>query len=321
MAAGALGKGRSAASHVTREIFTLPAFAKINLGLRVLGRRADGYHEIRTVFQTITLHDLLTFEAVREGGRFELISSAPAEVPADETNLVHRAAMALRGRGGAGLGARVLLDKRIPAGGGLGGGSSDAAAALVGLARLWRLRVSRRELVETGAELGADVPFFFTGGTALGSGVGTEIEPLPDAPARHLLVVTPGVKVSTAEAYKALAAPALTKPGSAANLSISRAGTQNADSLYEVMRNDFEPVVCRLWPEIGRAREALLRSGAHGASLSGSGSSVYGVFDSGGEARRAAGALGAEPGWQVFPCETLSRGEYVKALGECAAFL
>ena len=285
------------------------------------GRRVDGYHEISTVFQTITLRDNLTFEEL-QGERFELACARP-DIPVDERNLVHRAAAALRERfGAARRGARVELEKRIPAGGGLGGGSSDAATALVGLANLWAIETSKAELTEIGARLGADVPFFLTGGRALGTGTGTHVTPLEDVATRHLVVVTPGVKVSTAEAHKALNAPALTKAGSAVMLPISRAEAQNSDSFCELMHNDFEAVVFRLYPEIERARNALLGEGARGALLSGSGSSVFGVFENEDEAASASNALRrVETGWEVFACNTLSRAEYVKAFGRCAAAL
>jgi len=318
-AAGALYRGGSSRSHVSEEKFTLPAFAKINLGLRVLGRRPDGYHEIQTVFQTVTLHDRLSFERL-PGGRLELVCAA-ADVAADESNLVHRAAAALRERFGVRGGARLELEKMIPAGGGLGGGSADAAAALVGLTKLWGLAAGGDELAGLGARLGADVPFFLTGGTALGTGTGTEITPLEDAPERHLLIVTPGARVSTAEAYKALNARALTKADRAANLSVSRAESQIRDSLRGVLTNDFEPAVFGLHPEIARARDALAGAGARPAALSGSGSSVFGVFESGGEAEGALALLRAEPGWRVFRCATLTRGGYAAAFGPCAAAL
>jgi 4-diphosphocytidyl-2-C-methyl-D-erythritol kinase len=304
---------------VSAEKLTVPAFAKINLGLRVLGRRPDGYHEISTVFQTISLHDTLTFEAA-PSGRFELICTDP-EIPADETNLVMRAASALRERFGVASGARVWLEKVIPAGGGLGGGSSDAAVALAALATLWGVETDARELAEIGARLGADVPFFLTGGTALGTGTGTDILPLSDAPKMHLCVVTPGVRVSTAEAYGALGAPALTKEEVLVNLSVSRTEADFPDSLCDVTSNDFEAVVVRLHPEIGRAREALAGAGAGRVMLSGSGSSVFGVFESKGEAALAGAALGAETGWKLFACDTLTRAEYFAALGRVAAVL
>ncbi|HEX5706436.1 MAG TPA: 4-(cytidine 5'-diphospho)-2-C-methyl-D-erythritol kinase [Pyrinomonadaceae bacterium] len=299
---------------------TLPAYAKINLVLRVLGRRADGYHEIETVFQTISLHDLLTFEPL-EDGRIELVSTDP-EIPSDETNLVHRAAVALREFAGERtLGARMTLEKHIPSQAGLGGGSSDAAAALCSLASLWDVAVSKRELVELAARLGADVPFFLTGGTAAGTGLGTDIRPLEDAPKLSLVVVTPGVKVSTAEAYKLLNAPALTKAEADAKLPISRAGLDFSGSLRGVMRNDFEPVVFPLEPEIARARDALTAAGAEAAMLSGSGSSVFGVFENPFAASAAARALTIESRWQVFECETVGRAEYAERWGACAASL
>ncbi|HYG08652.1 MAG TPA: 4-(cytidine 5'-diphospho)-2-C-methyl-D-erythritol kinase [Pyrinomonadaceae bacterium] len=293
--------------------FTLPSFAKINLTLRVHGRRADGYHEIETVFQTVTLHDRLTFEA-QDDARLELVCDAPG-VPCDESNLVHRAGIALRERYGAGRGARVSLEKRIPAGGGLGGGSSNAAVALVGLARLWKIEADRHALAEIGVSLGADVPFFLTGGTALGTGRGTDIHALADVPPKQLLLITPRVRVSTAEAYKSLNAHALTKAVSPVNLTVSRAQAEISGSLHAALSNDFEPVVYRLYPEIERARDALMAAGASGALLSGSGASVFGLFENVWERDRAQARLRVEAGWQVFACTTLSRSAYAGEFG------
>ncbi len=295
--------------------FTLPSFAKINLTLRIHGRRADGYHEIETVFQTVTLHDRLTFTPLDDGeGRLELACDAPG-IPCDESNLVHRAGTALRARYGATRGARVDLEKRIPAGGGLGGGSSNAAVALVGLARLWRIETDGRALAEIGASLGADVPFFLTGGTALGTGRGTDIHPLADVPPQQLLIVTPRVRVSTAEAYKSLNAHALTKAVSPANLTVSRARAEISGSLQAALWNDFEPVVYRLHPEIERARDALVATGARGALLSGSGASVFGLFENVRERDRAQASLRVEAGWQVFACTTLAESDYAAQFG------
>jgi 4-diphosphocytidyl-2-C-methyl-D-erythritol kinase len=299
--------------------FTLPAYAKINLSLRVHGRREDGYHELTTVFQTVSLHDTLGFKNL-PGGRLELACSDPL-IPADESNLVMRAAAALRERYGVRAGARVELEKVVPAGGGLGGGSSDAAVTLVGLASLWEIETDAGELAEIGARLGADVPFFLYGGTALGTGTGTDIKPLEDTSKMELLIITPGVKVSTAEAYKALGARALTKDEAAANLSVSRTEADFSVPHSGVICNDFEPVVVGLYPEIGRARDALKSVGAGRTLLSGSGSSVFGVFESKGEAGRARAALKPEKGWRVFACETLTRAEYLAALGRSAAVL
>ncbi|HVG30001.1 MAG TPA: 4-(cytidine 5'-diphospho)-2-C-methyl-D-erythritol kinase [Pyrinomonadaceae bacterium] len=300
-------------------VLALPSFAKINLSLRVLGRRADGYHEIRTVFQTITLADRLTLRAL-DDARLELECGAP-DVPADDSNLVIRAAKLLRERFHVARGASIRLEKSIPAGGGLGGGSSNAAVTLAALARLWHVETTRDELSELGATLGADVPFFFAGGTALGAGRGTEIAPLADAPGASLLVVAPRVKISTAEAYKSLNAPALTKEIAPANLLVSGAEADFSDSLPAALANDFEPVICRLHPEVGRARDALIAAGAKGALLSGSGSSVFGVFENPGEVARARARIRVEVGWRVFSCATLARGDYRAAFGECARYL
>lgn len=299
--------------------FTLPAFAKINWSLRVIGRRPDGYHELRTIFQTVTLHDLLTFSP-RTDDQLHLTSDAP-DIPADESNLVHRAAVSLRRRHAVERGASIHLEKRIPAEGGLGGGSSDAAVALVGLAHLWGIDTNRRELAEIGASLGADVPFFLTGGTALGTGLGTQISALEEMEAVHLLIVTPQARVSTAEAYKALSQPALTKAESDIILSISCAEAQFPGPLHEVLYNDFERVVFRLEPETLRAKRALIEAGARGALLAGSGSSVFGIFDNAEAQACAAASLQRESGWRVFSCATLTRKLYLEALGPCAALL
>lgn len=293
--------------------FTLPSFAKINLTLRIAGRRDDGYHEIETVFQTVTLHDLLTFEA-RDDERLELACDAPG-VPCDESNLVHRAGRALREHYGVRRGARINLEKRIPAGGGLGGGSSNAAVALVGLARLWEIEADRRTLADIGMSLGADVPFFLTGGTALGTGRGTDIHPLADVPPKQLLLITPSVRVSTAEAYKSLNAHALTKAVSPVNLTVSRAQAEISGSLQAALINDFEPVVYRLYPEIERARHSLMAAGAGGALLSGSGASVFGLFENVEERDRARASLRVEAGWEVFACTTLSQSAYAAKVG------
>lgn len=299
------------------ETFTLPAFAKINWMLRVLGRRADGYHELHTVFQTVTLRDKLTF-TLRTDDSITLKCDAP-DIPVDESNLVVRAAKVLRQRYGVRKGADINLEKRIPAAGGLGGGSSDAAIALLGLAQLWQVETTLPQLEELGAQVGADVPFFLTGGTALGTGLGTEISALEDAPASHLLIVKPDVQVSTAEAYRALNSPALTKAKGDIILSSSRPHTQISDSLHHNLRNDFEPVIFGLHPEILRARDALARVGARGALLAGSGASVFGVFDKVEARGRAAQVLMAEKDWRLFKCETLSHANYLRELGTCAA--
>jgi 4-diphosphocytidyl-2-C-methyl-D-erythritol kinase len=304
---------------VSQDAFTLLSFAKINWRLRVMGRRADGYHELRTIFQTVTLHDTLRF-AARDDDKLHLTSDSP-DIPTDESNLILRAAVALRHRRGIRAGASIHLEKVIPVEAGLGGGSSNAAITLIGLAHLWEIKTNRQELTEIGARLGADVPFFLTGGTALGTGLGTEVSPINEVTAKHLLIVKPATKVSTVEAYKALNSPALTKVGSDIILSISRADEQFTDSYPIALHNDFEPVVFPMKPEIERAKNALLNLGARSALLAGSGSSVFGVFENEEARARAIETLEKESEWRTFPCATLTRHAYMASLGACAASL
>lgn len=300
------------------DAFKLPSFAKINWQLRVRGRRADGFHELHTIFQTVTLRDELTFVA-RDDGKLHLTSNSP-DIPLDESNLILRAALALRNPYGIDRGASIHLEKVIPVQAGLGGGSSNAAIALLGLAHLWKLETNKQELTRIAASLGADVPFFLTGGTALGRGLGSEVSPINEATAEHLLIVKPQAKVATVEAYKALNSPALTKAESDIILSISRADEQFTDSYPNALHNDFEPVVFQLKPEIGRVKDALLRAGARSALLAGSGSSVFGVFDNAQAQGRAIELLEKESeGWRILPGATLSRAHYLAALGACAA--
>ncbi|MFN2456018.1 MAG: 4-(cytidine 5'-diphospho)-2-C-methyl-D-erythritol kinase [Pyrinomonadaceae bacterium] len=299
--------------------FTVPSFAKINWMLRVLGRRADGYHDIHTIFQTITLHDSLTFAPVPHE-KIQLECRAP-DIPTNESNLVHRAARVLQQRYDVKRGASIVLEKRVPAMAGLGGGSSNAATALVGLARLWNLSPPRAELTEMGASLGADVPFFFVGGTALGTGLGIQVAPLPDAPEMSLLVVMPNKGVSTAEAYRMLDERALTKGLTGTILFNSRADDILTDSLPDASHNDFEAVIFQLEPEIGRVKNALIEAGASQALMSGSGASVFGVFESETKQEHAALKLQGESEWRVFKCGTLSRAKYFEALGSCGIVL
>lgn len=295
--------------------FALPSFAKINLGLRVLGKRRDGYHEIRTVLQTISLHDMIQFAHHHTA---ELAFSCDEPLVPTDGNLILKAAQALREKFGVDAGARISLEKRVPMQSGLGGGSSNAAVALLGLVNLWDLKTSPVELRDIAAGLGADVPFFLTGGRAAATGIGTDISPLKDEPQRHLLVVTPNAKVPTAEAYKALQAPTLTTPNSASILAVSRDEANLSDSDQGPLRddwvNDFERVIFDIEPEIGRARDALLQAGADNALLAGSGSSVFGIFGSRQAQQDALSELRVENGWHVFPCVTVTREEYRQAM-------
>ena len=291
---------------------TVPSFAKINWFLHVLGKRPDGYHEVVTVLQTISLHDEITFQ-LSEDGRFTLTCDDPT-VPTDNSNLVLKVARYLQECFQDWFGAEINLKKRIPAQGGLGGGSSNAAVTLLAINKLWKgAYVSIYELLDP-AMFGADVPFFLIGGRCVATGTGTTLTPLPDGPKTHLIVVTPNAKVSTAKAYASLNVASLTTFDSASILSSSLAELNSADSGQWPLRNDFERVIFEIEPEIGRAKTALLEAGARGALLAGSGSSVFGVFDNEEARNRALENLRCEAGWKVFSCETISRDEYFRAI-------
>jgi 4-diphosphocytidyl-2-C-methyl-D-erythritol kinase len=284
---------------------SLPAFAKINLCLHVLGKRADGYHELRTVFQTISLHDTLRLTLTRHPG-ISLETDNPA-LPSGRENLVWRALEALRRELRLRGGVRAELTKRIPAARGLGGGSSDAAAALVGMLRLSRRKLPAARLVKLAAGLGADVPFFLFGGRALGLGRGDEVYPLPELSGRTMLVVSPrDVGISTREAYRWVSRR-LTMRKQVPKL---HSFCALCWSVQGDVSNDFEAAIFRRYPRLARLKQGLLRRGALEAALAGSGSAVFGLFRNPAQARRAARGF---PKDQVFVCKTLSRGEYRRA--------
>lgn len=295
---------------MTKNSFQLPAFAKINWFLRVLGKRDDNFHEICTVFQMVSLHDVLTFE---EAGDVKLTCNKP-DIPTDESNLIIKAALALKEKYQITKGAKIHLEKNIPSPGGLGGGSSNAAVALIGLARLWNLKIDFTELCEIGASLGSDVPFFFYGGTAVGAGRGTEINPIDDVDEKYLLIVTPNVSVSTAEAYARLKAPGLTKIFSKSILEICREEAEKLNFRQIVPHNDFEASVFKIEPEIERVKNRLLETGAKSAVMSGSGASVYGIFENEETRQASLDALNEEKDWRKFAVATVSREKYRESL-------
>ena len=294
----------------------LPSFAKINLGLRVLGRRPDGYHELRTTLQTIDLADEIVLE---ESPALSLIVEGRFPVPADDSNLVLRAARALAD-GRPGHGARITLRKTIPPGAGLGGGSSNAAVALLGLDRLWGLDTDPGVLYAMASRLGMDVPFFLYGGRCLAVGRGDEVLPLPDLPeTRHLVVVWPGLSLSTREVYEGLPL-SLTRPrilssmkgflpGPQQRAAGDREGIADPEPRLPEVVNDLEETAFMKVPAMQRLKDRLIGSGASAAAMSGSGSAVFGLFSSAHEADRAAASLaGGETA--AFSCRTLARDAY-----------
>src|SRR6266404_4589851 len=287
----------------------IPAFAKINLRLEILGKRPDGYHELRTIFQTVSLHDDLKLKRSKKPGialRVEGNEALSGE--AVEKNLVYRAVQALRAELKDEDGIEIELKKKIPAGRGLGGGSSDAAAAMIGYLKLSGKQVAAERLMEIGASLGADVPFFLRGGRALGIGRGDEIYPLPDIPTKSVLIVSPAdIHVATPDAYRWLNAPELTK--TAENSKLWKFCALSWSEQGSGLLNDFESAVFQHHPRLDSIKRDLLRRGASEALLAGSGSAVIGVFPSPAKARRAAVGFTHD---QTFVCETLSRAKYVR---------
>jgi 4-diphosphocytidyl-2-C-methyl-D-erythritol kinase len=295
---------------IRKKSVRLPAFAKINLCLHVMGKRPDGYHELRTIFQAISLRDTLelSFTPGSSGFDFNLASNDAALLGPE--NLVARAVAAMQREIGFLGNVSAHLEKKIPVARGMGGGSSDAAAAMIGVLRLTGAKVPLARLIEIAAGLGADVPFFLFGGRALAVNRGDEIYPLPNAPKQTILVVSPrDIGVSTKDAFQWISAELTKRPeppkiwGFCA-LCWSRQGAG--------LSNDFERPVFHRHPRLEEIRDGLLKRGAADAALAGSGSAVFGIFRNPARARRAARAF---PEDSVFVVETLSREDYGRALG------
>lgn len=278
----------------------LSAPAKINLGLAVRGRRADGYHDISTLFLKISLADELGIDDT-DSPDIVVNCDDPA-IPSDSRNLVHRAATALQ-PSAPGRGARLSLRKSIPVAAGLGGGSSDAAAALNGLNTLWYLQLAPAELARYAAAIGADVPFFLLpGAAAIGRGRGDALEPLSCPVVLSLVLVKPPVTVSTAWAYQQLD-PALTDNAGATTILARHLESGDIERLGEACFNDFEPVMLAHFPVLRTIKKALTQPGVCGVSMSGSGPTMYAVCRSSDVAQEVAQTI-RNRGWQVWACQT-----------------
>jgi 4-diphosphocytidyl-2-C-methyl-D-erythritol kinase len=275
----------------------------------VLGTRHDGFHELRTVFQAIALHD--TVECRLREGPFG-VECDTAGVPLDASNLVWKAAQALWTgirRTGPVRDAVVRLHKRIPLQAGLGGGSADAAATLLALARLWRVPIRPNQMTDVAATLGSDVPFFLAGGTALGLGKGDEVYPLADLPTHWVVLLIPGFGVSSRDAYAWYDS----------ERDMSRGGQPQEPqhvpgpwpSRAAQMINDLEAPIARHHPEIDQMKIALRRAGALAAAMTGSGSTVFGLFQRRKDALAAVDRLSSS-GWRVLLTESLGRGDYTR---------
>lgn len=292
------------------ESLQVRSYAKINWTLEVLFKREDGYHELRTIYQTVSLYDRLRITS--SAGPINVSCDNPS-VPCDETNLAHRAATLLREATGVVVGACIEIEKLIPVAGGLGGGSSNAASTLTGLARVWRVEVTEEDLQNIAASLGSDVPFFLEGGTALGTGRGEHVQPIEQVHCDDLLLVNPGVQVSTAEIYAKLSR--LTSPGPESNIPFDLFAAEGISELPFADRNDLEKAAFDLYPEIAEVKRRLISLGATHALMSGSGATVFGVFDKSETRMRAESELMASGYW-VQPVRTVDREEFQRTIFE-----
>ena len=294
----------------------LPSFAKINWTLEILGRRADGYHELRTILQTIDVCDQLQFAAAENA--ITLRCDHP-EVPCDETNLIYRAAILLKELTGCDKGASIDLQKRIPIGAGLGGGSSNAAITLLALAKLWDVEIAPHDLFRLGARLGSDVPFFFFGGTGIGIGRGDEVYPMADMQAEHLLLVNPGIHVPTREIYRNLPSELTSSPAmNKMPFSLQAAYARMQREAWN-LRNDLEPPALALYPLIGKVKQQLSDLQATAVLMSGSGSTVFAVFESDAARAQALREL-SDTGWWCAATRTLGQKAYHAAITEISDF-
>jgi 4-diphosphocytidyl-2-C-methyl-D-erythritol kinase len=277
------------------------AFAKLNLDLRVLYKRTDGYHELRSIFQTISLADEIRIR-FSKSRRTAITLAGNLDIP---DNLVVRAAQVCLDELRLSAAIDFELQKRIPMGGGLGGGSSDAAAVLLALPALARKPVAMERLIELAAQLGSDVPFFLLGGTAAVLGRGDELYPVPDLRSPHVLLVSPDIHVSTPEAYRLLS-PRLTAESAKSKLAGFQAQLWTHDLGTAV--NDFEPVVFEQHPRLKTIRNQLRRAGATIALMTGSGSSIFGIFES---RQQLVAARGLFPNDRVAVVRFITRKAYL----------
>ncbi len=283
-----------------RRELVLRTSAKVNLALEVLGKRGDGYHEISTVLQAVDLFDRLKMETADNLS----LHTDDLALPTDDGNLVLRAARLLQKAAGTERGARLRLSKRIPVAAGLGGGSSDAAATLWGLNRLWALRWPRARLRELAVELGMDVPFFLGPGRAVARGRGEQLEPLPGGGGYALVLVNPRVPLSTREVYGRVPAGWHAEPEGTARV-IEALRTRSVPGLAAALINNLERVVEPVLPVIGRMKAALLAAGALGAIMSGSGPTVFGLARSFDHARQIRSRV-SRAGWACWAVRTTS---------------
>lgn len=250
------------------------AYAKINLGLDVVRRLPNGYHEVRMIMQTVGIYDVLTFAKAQDGISLEVDKE---EVPADGSNLICKAAKLLLETAGVTGGVRITLEKHIPVAAGMAGGSTDAAAALLGINELYGLGYDVEQLKELGVRIGADVPYCIQGGTALAEGIGEVLSVLPAPPACHLVIAKPDISVSTKFVYENLKADELTCHPDIDGMA-EALKEQNMQGILARLGNVLETVTVPHYPVIGEIKQKMLEAGAEGTLMSGSGPTVFGIF-------------------------------------------
>ncbi len=248
--------------------------AKINLMLDVLHKRSDGFHEVEMIMTMVDLADRLEMSELPRDTI--VISSQAGYIPLDEKNLAFQAARLIKERYNVRTGVHIHLDKKIPVAAGLAGGSSDAAATLRGLNRLWRLNIPDQELQELGAELGSDVPFCITGGTALATGRGEKLTPIPNPPQCWVILAKPPINVSTADVYGRFRSDKIVRHPSAVRME-QAIRNQSFTEVCSQMGNVLEDVTLKLYPEVQHLKDAMIRLGADGVLMSGSGPTVFGL--------------------------------------------
>ncbi len=274
---------------MNRDVNTLTrkAYAKINLGLDVVGRLENGYHQVRMIMQAVGLYDVLTFRAAKSGIG---ITTDSGELPTGEDNLICRAARLLMETYGVEAGVEIHLEKHIPIAAGMAGGSTDAAATLQGLNDLFALQLSQEQLRQLGVQIGADVPYCIMGGTALAEGIGEVLTPLPPAPQGTILIARPDIRVSTKYVYEHLDAG---ETWQHPDIDGMRSAIESGDlaGVTERLGNVLETVTVEAYPVIAQLKREMLSCGAMGSLMSGSGPTVFGIYGSGEQARAARDCL------------------------------
>lgn len=280
----------------------LNAYAKVNLGLSVLRRRDDGYHEVETVLHTIGLHDEITLREIGEGVKVVADSEA---VPTGPDSLIYRAAAILREEHKVQRPVEIEIKKRIPIAAGLGGGSADAAVTLMGLCQMWKLRIDGRTLLALAGRLGSDVPFFLGGGAAVARGRGERVQPLPPLPATWVVLARPRFPVLTEWAYQQIRPNEIVRRPDITRL-IDAVSHRDVPAVGRLLANVFEEVIAARHPVVTEIKAQILRGEAYGAAMSGTGPSVFGLMANEAAARRVAETLNGLDSLDVFVTRTFA---------------